>query len=630
MAAQGGQHLSFGSRPKERGENDLAPSPKGRNALLGRGKHRTRDGVTIANREAPGRSGGGHHHLARARARGHGLARTARRRRWTPLRVRSAIGVVVDNLLEERTDRIMKSADMNIATWEQGRAHANANESAQERGMLYQQTRLSAPKRFEHVRLADIHASIVPADVREGENIVALIPSPRDSNSVSEYRVWGISPLGADLWLRDNPARLASGEHVDVAIRIGGQLCEFAGLMLSHPRVEGSKRLISLRWCSEDVPRDHSNRRSQKRWQSGPAFPPTIVSSNPCRLNDSMYFKVMDVSSKGMRLQTSLRNKHLVPNLKLDCKLSIPGDGDVRSRFTIRWTKIDTDAGREVLSLGARFDGPDKALVSSIGQYVFQFGPPASMAEIRQSGLWLKSAAAGVEFTHVRTEQEYKQVLELRRLSYSQAGKMSVDATLEKLADEFDARARILIAKHRGNVVASLRIIFHGPEDRLEEERFVALPPGFPRNEELLEVMRVCTHPDYRKSEILYRLFQQLMVVALQVRRRWIVGSATRELLPLYLRLGCKRTGLIYRHEDLGDLEHELFLLNVPGVIKGEGVSPIVWNIVGEEICRHALLHDLLELDTWSKIRLFHFKFWKPLADAMLKIRKRSARRGRR
>ena len=48
----------------------------------------------------------------------------------------------------------------------------------------------------------------------------------------------------------------------------------------------------------------------------------------------------------------------------------------------------------------------------------------------------------------------------MRRLAYVRAKKVREDVKDVDMADDFDARSRILFAKYRGQIVASVRLMF--------------------------------------------------------------------------------------------------------------------------------------------------------------------------
>jgi predicted GNAT family N-acyltransferase len=432
--------------------------------------------------------------------------------------------------------------------------------------------------------------------------------------------VWRISPLGVELLLGDNPPAIDRGSRINLVLQMGRQQSQFQGLVVETRHSEGKNDLIGIRWYPEQGETPFiGNRRAKERYMCGVQFLPTGVAPNPVRFNDFIHFRVRDVSADGMQIVSSLRNKFLVPGMELDSMVSFPTIGQIRARLRIIHARIHSEDGRDYLSLGTRLTNPNPRITQILGQYVMQFGPPASVEALRDAGLHLTSAVRAVEFGFVRTEEEYRQVLELRRLAYTSAGKISKQTTAEETSDIYDTRARILVARYKGEIIASLRLIYHEPGDRTEHEQFTTLPDDFPRKDELVEITRVCTHPDYRRSDLLLGLFKHAVLAVLQSGRRWILGSATPKLLHVYTRLGCRATAVKYRHEDLGSEEHNIFLGDTVAGLSGAAVGPIVWNLLFDDMWDHLDTRNLLPRDPVVALRLAMYRGAKPFASLALR-----------
>ena len=98
-------------------------------------------------------------------------------------------------------------------------------------------------------------------------------------------------------------------------------------------------------------------------------------------------------------------------------------------------------------------------------------------------------------------------------------------------------------------------------------------------------------HPDFRRCRILEALFQRAAAEVLQCGRRWLVGSASEKLLPMYRRIGCIPTPI--KWDDplvFGGIVHTVFLCDVRSALLGRA-NPLVWLFLWRNVAR-ALIQD--------------------------------------
>lgn len=477
-----------------------------------------------------------------------------------------------------------------------------------------------------------IHSPFYPADVYAGERLYARVELPRQGNARLLLPVWRLSPLGVELLvtpeMREGLKGVETGTPINLSIEIAKQFCEFRGLVVFSRHQQGDRPLIGIRWCmpEEDSRGDgemHLERRGQRRWLCGAEFMPTGIAPNPVRFNDFIHFRVVDVSRGGMQVWTSLRNKYLIPGMVLDSVISFPMCAQLGVKLKVMHARITSKEGKDYLALGTQMVSPDRRVLDAIGQYVFQFGPKTSVKELREHGFKLRDVSQGVEYGYVRTEQEYLEVLKLRRLAYASAGKMSPDTPLEEVADLYDSRARILIARYRGEIVATIRLMFHNPEDSFEHETHLKLPEGLPRKDEMVEVTRAAVHPDFRQCDLLYGLISRLIITMTQAKRRWLLSSADDHMIGLYQKLGAKLLNVRYKHQLLGNLDHELFLIDVYGAISGAGVNVFVWNAYLANVTAYVQDQEFVQFMPMVNLRMSMYRLFRPLTPLVFSVVRR-------
>jgi predicted GNAT family N-acyltransferase len=481
-----------------------------------------------------------------------------------------------------------------------------------------------------------IHGAISPADVRPGDPIFASVRSAGASGEGAEASVWRISPLGLDL-VRTGPlAAAAPGDAVDVTLRLGTSATSFPALRVAAIRSDRGRELVALRWRerAEDEPEPApAEKRVAWRFACEGEWLPTGVTPSAARYDDQVHFRIVDISRSGMQLLTSLRNKFLIPGVEFTGTCTFPTIGQAEIAFRVVHVRVAQHGAKRYLAVGVTWSLTDPQARELVGQYLLQFGAVASVQRLRETGFHVRSSSRAFDFGAIRGEEEYREVLALRRLAYVAAGKTRSDARDEDMADALDARSRILVAKYRGRIVAAVRLLFPpAPDARLKHEDYVALPPGAPRRDQIVELSKFCTHPEFRGSDLFYTLVKHCALTVLQSGRRFALMSCTDELVGPYARVGFRKLGAAYVHPTMR-LAHHLMTAEVASVVSGKHVNPVVWNLMGGwELWSFARLCGAVPDSRLLAARVAVWRLFQPVARwvAAIHLRRKGARGWRR
>jgi hypothetical protein len=478
---------------------------------------------------------------------------------------------------------------------------------------------IKPPKEVEDTSSV-IHSPFIPLDIYQGENIQAFVRINQKADPI-EMRVWRLSPLGIELAPLNNieilPSSLKLGESLDLDVVIRRQKCSFKGLIVSSNHRHKNMNLIGVRWYMDAPPiaKNGHERRANRRWLCGEEFLPTGIAPNPVRFGDFLHFRIKDLSKTGGRILTSLRNRFIIPGMELDTMMSFPMFGQAKVRMKIVDVRVQSENGKDNLSIGATFINPEASLISIIANYVIQFSPDSSMEEINSEAMLPKTLSDKVSYGYARSKEDYEEVLDLRLRAYSASGKVDPNKTAREMGDEFDTRSRILVAKYRGKTVASMRVMFHEPNDPYEHDRFVSIPDWFPRKDEVVEVTRFCIDPQWQGSDLIFGMMRQLFMVMAHAQRRYAVTSATKEMMEnFYLKFGAKSADGYFQHGDLGSLDHQLFYFDISMVIKGQSVGPILWNLLLADVYEYLVSNDLYRQDPVTNLRILFYRLFAPFA----------------
>src|SRR5690606_38720993 len=139
-------------------------------------------------------------------------------------------------------------------------------------------------------------------------------------------------------------------------------------------------------------------------------------SDNPAQFRDRIYFSVRNMSLGGMQFVCSTRNRTLLPGLELQALLSFPAGDQVPVRFVVSHVRPLLSAEQPRLAVGARFTQLSDRANRAIANYVLRFSaaPPRSLAE---AGFMLRSVRSAVDYGFAETDEDYDEVVALRRLA---------------------------------------------------------------------------------------------------------------------------------------------------------------------------------------------------------------------
>ena len=202
--------------------------------------------------------------------------------------------------------------------------------------------------------------------------------------------------------------------------------------------------------------------------------------------------------------------------------------------------------------------------------------------------LVVHSVRDAVSWRFVRNEAEYKAAVDLLTLAYARADKIDTTegASLRNYADQ---HARIFAAWYFDIPVGSVRLMAGSARHAWEHDRFVthehtANHAGLPPRAETVEVAQLCTHPDWRDSDLVHALLYESAKQVLRMNRRYLIGSATEMQLPRFLHLGCESTEIRFRRDPAGEI-YVLFYADLFAIIGAAlRVPRLVWTLLWSKV----------------------------------------------
>lgn len=226
-------------------------------------------------------------------------------------------------------------------------------------------------------------------------------------------------------------------------------------------------------------------------------------------------------------------------------------------------------------------------------------------ADLRGAGFRSSGMQDQFRFGSIATEEEYAEVLKLRRDAYVRVGKRTADTSVGQMAGSLDPRSRILTVRHHGKLVGSMSMAFAPDEATVMDTQrgFPGdiYPVPLPPRRDMVEMARLCVADAYRGTDFVPRLFAEGFKQFMLTDRKWLLTSCTSEMLPLYLGIGFKTLGAVYRHHLLNGKEHHLIILAKRDVTWAAGMGLLTWNQWYGDVAAFLLAKRLLPLPAWVR-----------------------------
>jgi predicted GNAT family N-acyltransferase len=436
--------------------------------------------------------------------------------------------------------------------------------------------------------------------------------------------VWRLSPLGIELIAPTGSVSYSRGDSIDLEVVVAGHRSFYEGLVVDIVDIRGDMSVFGLRLSRRDEPSSSTKeRRQSNRWICSEEFLPGAVAPVPGRFDDFMHFKVRDISENGLQLSTSLRNKFLLQGMKLPLSVGFPMGSVVQIDVTIVRVSLQRFGSEDRLVVGTRFKKISDLARKVLGQYLIQFSNAESLEAVKSAGFSPVSVARGTSFYYLKSEEDFREVLNLRLLANEQARQLGTISKPEDTGDMNDMRGRILVARRNDRVIGTARFRFPQLDEPLEYEEYLKWPSSLPRRDELIEVSRLATDPEFRASDLLAGMFKYACSTCITPERPWLIMSCMAKYRPFYEKIGLQDTGLQYKDPHWSNPLH-IMIADSYGTIKGKHVNPLYWNLIWKDVAEFLASNELVSFTSRDKARIIAYRSLSPIASMLVnKLRKR-------
>lgn len=466
-----------------------------------------------------------------------------------------------------------------------------------------------------------VHTPFFSEDVRNGDPIFATIKINDMDNK--KVRVWKVSPLGVELkyeFQRD----LSPEDNIKITLHFGKQKSLPLESLFLTSKHENGNNISCFRFISSNKKKFSGNdRRLKKRWNCSSDFYPTGIASSPAKFNDFIYFKVQDISLTGMQLTCSMRNKLLAPGITLNAIINFPMISQLSLNLKIvTVTVINNENMGNLVRLGVEYNHKKKQNLVIISDYLAQFGNIDTIKNLKHEGFKPDKISQRVKFKVVKSKVDFNETLELRHLSYSHSSIVDKSIKIEEMTDEFDAKSRIINGLINEKVVCSARVTFTEANEQTEIEKYCSDKAKLPNSQQSIEMSRLCTHPEYRGGDLLMGMLHQVALICVKSNKRYAVLVAQEKMLPLFKKLGFKKTGAMYLNKKFPKRKAYVVSADLHKVSLSSGVNPIIWNLIWADMTDYLIEQDIIHYTTTERLRLKILKLFKPLALLIVKFKR--------
>jgi len=227
--------------------------------------------------------------------------------------------------------------------------------------------------------------------------------------------------------------------------------------------------------------------------------------------------------------------------------------------------------------------------------------------ELLKVGLSCSRIKAYMEFGFVENQQDYEEVLKLRRTTYAEAGKMEADRPLEQLKYFFDDYSDILVVRHNGRIIGSATLIYgDGQSQKFEVQKFMeeAGDHSFEYNDKMMEVAALCVLKDYRKTDIVHGVLEHLCFEMIKNKKEHIIVSSDDKLAKMYHSIGFEYTGKAFTQPKYQDLHMHVMIVSKDAPLKAQNVRFLHWWPLWGEIVKHMKEKSVVELGFFNNLSL--------------------------
>ncbi|MEZ4749468.1 MAG: hypothetical protein R3B54_02220 [Bdellovibrionota bacterium] len=261
---------------------------------------------------------------------------------------------------------------------------------------------------------------------------------------------------------------------------------------------------------------------------------PLAYCDDPIAFSRTLLFNVSHFSRNGVVLRTKNINGVFFTGLKMDLKLMMPARGEYNSVVEVAAIREDGD----VVLLYCTWDHCTDDLKNSVAEFLLMTVPGMSIQQLRDYGFLVADLEKAFLFKSAQSPEEFENILKLRLKAAKAEGRWLDTEDFTLMKDPWDRHSRQVYCEVNGRIVSAARVVFNnGLAERSEHVSYGVEIPEWLWKEGFVEGSRVCTDPDFRGTDVFFKMLQQLSHIVTQSGHRYAVMNCVDGLVPVYKKM---------------------------------------------------------------------------------------------
>lgn len=334
-----------------------------------------------------------------------------------------------------------------------------------------------------------------------------------------------------------------------------------------------------------------------------------LVGPDPVRINQVLYFRIVDISENGCKLKTSKSNRHLLPGLKLkNFDFLIPGLGNYKIDLTLTHSHVDD----QNLYFGASWVQNRKHFHEEIKRYLLMNLPKALRKSYKSDGIQsLKiRKLKNLRVSRVTSNKDLEEILRVRLLAYQAAQKTKDGTSWEDMKDHYDENSIIYSAHFGQQLIGTMRLCFSSENSSLPFEEYLNFDQHLPfaKKSEVAEISRLAIDPDFQGTDVVLEMFKFLLVETGAKKIRYQVCLATEALSHSYKIIGAQQISSSFPHPVNKKENLSLYLFDPERVISGK-MNSLGWFKVAKPSLKHLYRFQFIRKPALDYLKYIRFSF---------------------
>jgi hypothetical protein len=123
-------------------------------------------------------------------------------------------------------------------------------------------------------------------------------------------------------------------------------------------------------------------------------------------------------------------------------------------------------------------------------------------------------------------------------------------------------------------------------------------------NSSMIEVAALCVLKDYRRTDIVHGIFENLCYQMMKNKKDYIIASSDETLAKTYKQIGFSDTGKSFTQPKYNDLYMHVLIVSKNAALKSKNVSFLHWWPIWGEIVKHMKEESIIHISFLDRGRL--------------------------